>query len=78
MQGSEDSIKSFLEELNKGPSAADVLKVEKENIKTKVCLLQSDIPLGTNPDFVKMEGECTFTSPYFLQKMRPRFETDCE
>lgn len=37
-QGSEDSIKSFLKELNKGPSAAHVVKVEKEDINTKVCI----------------------------------------
>lgn len=35
-QGSEDSIKSFLKELNNGPRAAHVVKVEKEEIKTKV------------------------------------------
>ncbi|KAF6240096.1 hypothetical protein HO173_001706 [Letharia columbiana] len=34
-QGSEDSIKSFLKELNNGPGAAHVVKVEKEEIKTK-------------------------------------------
>ncbi|KAM0803516.1 Acylphosphatase-like domain-containing protein [Usnea florida] len=34
-QGSEDSIKSFLKELNSGPSAAHVTKVEKEEITTK-------------------------------------------
>ena len=37
-QGSEDSIKSFLKELNNGPRAAHVVKVEKEEIKTKVCI----------------------------------------
>ena len=40
-QGSEDSIKSFLKELNSGPSAAHVTKVEKEEITTKVCVFQS-------------------------------------
>lgn len=34
-QGSEDSIKSFLKELNNGPRAAQVVKVEKEEIETK-------------------------------------------
>ena len=41
-QGSDDSIKSFLKELNTGPSAAHVVKVEKEEIETKVCTFQSD------------------------------------
>ena len=49
MQGSADSVKSFLKELNNGPSAAHVVKVEKEEIKTKVCTFQSDLfPLGTD------------------------------
>lgn len=34
-QGSEDSIKSFLKDLNNGPRAAQVVKVEKEEIRTK-------------------------------------------
>lgn len=34
-QGSEDSIKQYLKELDKGPRAAHVVKVEKEDIKTK-------------------------------------------
>jgi len=34
-QGSEDSIKLYLKELDKGPSAAHVVKVEKEEIKVK-------------------------------------------
>ena len=42
-QGSEDSIKSFLKEINKGPSAAHVVKVDKEEIKTKVCTIQSNL-----------------------------------
>lgn len=40
-QGSEDSIKSFLKELNNGPSAAQVVKVEKEVIETKVCIFHN-------------------------------------
>ena len=40
-QGSEDSIKSFLKEINSGPSAAHVTKVEKEEITTKVCVFKS-------------------------------------
>jgi len=35
VQGSEDSIKSYLKEINNGPSAAHVVKVEKEEIKVK-------------------------------------------
>ena len=34
-QGSGDSIKSYLKELNNGPSAAHVVKVEKEEIGVK-------------------------------------------
>ncbi|CAD6584214.1 MAG: hypothetical protein ASARMPREDX12_001556 [Alectoria sarmentosa] len=41
-QGSEDSIKSFLKELNDGPRAAHVLKLEKEEIKEKVRPFRSD------------------------------------
>ena len=44
-QGSEDSIQSFLKEINSGPSAAHVVKVEKEEIKIKVCTLQSNVRL---------------------------------
>ena len=40
-QGSKDSIQSFLKEINSGPSAAHVVKVEKEEIKIKVRTLQS-------------------------------------
>ena len=40
-QGSEDSIKSFLKEINSGPSAAKVVKIEKEEIKMKVRTFQS-------------------------------------
>lgn len=50
-QGSEDSIKSFLKELNHGPRAAHVVKVEKEEINTKVCTFQSDFfLLDTKPE----------------------------
>ena len=50
-QGSEDSIKSFLKELNSGPSAAHVTKVEKEEITTKVCIFQSRFfPPGIKTD----------------------------
>lgn len=35
-QGSKDSVQSFLKEINSGPSAAHVVKVEKEEIKIKV------------------------------------------
>jgi len=35
VQGSEDSIKSYLKELNKGPRAAHVVKVEKEEMSVK-------------------------------------------
>ena len=42
-QGSEDNIKSLLKELNKGPSAAHVVKVEKQEIDTKVCTFQIDV-----------------------------------
>ncbi|CAF9902869.1 MAG: hypothetical protein ALECFALPRED_000052 [Alectoria fallacina] len=41
-QGSEDSIKSFLKELNDGPRAAHVVKLEKEEIKEKVRPFRSD------------------------------------
>ena len=34
-QGSEDGIKAFLKEINNGPSAAHVVKVEKEEIEAK-------------------------------------------
>lgn len=34
-QGSGDSIKAFLKEINNGPRAAHVVKVEKEEIGTK-------------------------------------------
>ena len=34
-QGSEDGIKAFLKEINNGPSAAHVVKVEKEEIGVK-------------------------------------------
>lgn len=34
-QGSEESIKSYLKEINKGPRAAHVVKVEKEEIEVK-------------------------------------------
>jgi acylphosphatase len=34
-QGSADSIKSYLKELNNGPSAAHVVKVDKEEIGVK-------------------------------------------
>ena len=44
-QGSEDSIQSFLKEINRGPSAAHVVKVEKEEIKIKVRTLQSNVRL---------------------------------
>ena len=44
-QGSEDSIQSFLKEINSGPSAAHVVKVEKEEIKMKVRTLQFDVTL---------------------------------
>ena len=42
-QGSEDSIQSFLKELNSGPRAAHVVKVEKEEIKIKVGTLQINV-----------------------------------
>ena len=44
-QGSEDSIQSFLKEINNGPSAAHVVKVEKEEIKIKVRTLQIKVRL---------------------------------
>lgn len=44
-QGSKDSIQSFLKEINSGPSAAHVVKVEKEEIKVKVRSLQSNVRL---------------------------------
>ena len=34
-QGSEDNVKSFLKELNDGPRAAKVVKVEKEEQSVK-------------------------------------------
>ncbi|KAK0515005.1 hypothetical protein JMJ35_002384 [Cladonia borealis] len=34
-QGSEDGIKAFLKEINNGPRAAHVVKVEKEEIGVK-------------------------------------------
>ena len=34
-QGSEDGIKAFLKEINNGPRAAHVVKVEKEEIRVK-------------------------------------------
>ena len=34
-QGSEDGIKAFLKEINNGPRAAHVVKVDKEEIGTK-------------------------------------------
>ena len=46
MQGSGDSIKSFLKDLNNGPRAAHVVKVEKEEIKIKVCQFWSDFFLS--------------------------------
>ena len=42
-QGAEDSIQSFLKELNSGPRAAHVVKVEKEEMKTKVRTLQINV-----------------------------------
>ena len=53
-QGSEDNIQSFLKEINSGPRAAHVVKVEKEEIKIKVRTLQINVRLfrgGTN-DFL--------------------------
>ena len=34
-QGSEDGIKALLKEINNGPNAAHVVKVEKEDIDVK-------------------------------------------
>lgn len=34
-QGSEESIKAYLKEIDKGPSAAHVVKVEKEEMEVQ-------------------------------------------
>ena len=60
-QGSEDSIKSFLKEINNGPSAAHVVKVEKQEINTKVCTFKNDslLPAVPRPEslYVFWDGE---------------------
>lgn len=60
-QGSEDSIKSFLKELNKGPSAAHVVKVEKEEIETKVCIF-SRLLLSTTKSWKFLGMDSLFLS----------------
>ena len=76
-QGSEDSIKSFLKELNSGPSAAHVTKVEKEEITTKVCILQSLLfPLRIKTGALAIsfrKGQALF---HLSNPLVPRFHTD--